>query len=143
MTRFILAAMSGALVMAIAAAIRPDTDITINGLTYSGGIMRQDRTVRGVAPLVAKWRAEVLDAGSGLAVCGGAGQWDYTPGRKVADLLLDEWVGDPGCLSRLAPDATYQGCAVYTWADSQREDKCSPAFRGDDFGASVHSAGQS
>lgn len=86
--------------------------ISIRELSYSGGYITLDRAIRP-PDVIADFQVVVTSEETGITVCHGTGWAEFETDesrRKV--FTLDDYVGDPGCLSRL--DGSY---TIYTtWA---------------------------
>ena len=102
-------------------AILPEPPpIEVHDLTYSGGVITQDRTISADGELFyADWAAEIVDAQTGVVVCRGSGHFPYPVGRKAAEMTVDVWTGDVGCLARLDASREYFPRAVWFWGDDQ------------------------
>lgn len=101
-------------------AILPDVKpITVHSLTYSEGIIEQDRTITTDAPFFyATWRAQIIDAGTGKAVpgCVGSGSWNYTQGRSAIAMPVKVWVGSDDCELTAG---SYRPIAAWLWGSDQ------------------------
>lgn len=86
--------------------------ISIRELSFSDGYVTLDRAIRP-PDVIADYQVVVTSEETGLTVCHGTGWAEFETDesrRKV--FALDDYVGDPGCLSRLDGDYT-----IYTtWA---------------------------
>lgn len=103
----------------------PPPPMVINSLSYSDGVVTQDRTVNGDVKLHFGWDAFVVSAITGQPVpgCEGSGSWDYSPGNRVVHIPLAEWVGNANCA--LLDGGKYQLVARYkglAWATDGRSE---------------------
>jgi hypothetical protein len=117
-------ALAAALHFTVAAILPAPPPIVINSLSYDAGKVLQDRTVNAGAKFSAVWEARIVSVDSGLVVagCEGRGDWDYSPGNRVAKIGLAEWVGSTDCT---LPPGQYQLFARYragSWATDARSD---------------------
>lgn len=80
----------------------------------------QDRIVTATSALTARWAATVsiLDGSKLVPICHGSGYWDYETGRKKAEILFDDWVGQAGCYDLIPEGARFVLSAEYKWGDS-------------------------
>jgi len=121
---FVLTSLAAALFKAIGFATLPPVGISINDLNVhvQGDFpyVLQDRTVTASAPLTARWSAQVsvLFGTKLVKICEGSGFWDYAAGRKNAEILFDEWVGQSGCWALIPQGAAFVLSAEYKWGDS-------------------------
>jgi hypothetical protein len=114
--------------LALTAVLPAPHPITIHAITYSDGLVTQDRTVTGSAQTVFMgWAAKIVEASTGVVICSGADSFYYPTGRKVAQMPLDVWTGDPNCRPENLAPGVYYPEAVYSWADN------SVTARGDPF----------
>lgn len=97
--------------------------IVVHSLTYSDGVVHQERTITTEQPaFFAAWTAQIVDAATGLPVphCNGSGSWPYPAGYRVADIPLAEWVGNPLCTPEsLDPTKQYRPVAAWYWGEDQ------------------------
>ena len=108
-----------AISLVVGAALPDPPPIVVHSLTYRDGVIHQDRTVTADGGLFyATWQAEII-APDGERVCQGQGPWNYEGGRMVANLPLDVWSGDVGCLERLQRGVAYEPVASWYWGSSQ------------------------
>lgn len=82
--------------------------VVINSLSYSDGVVIQDRAINATDRQWIIWEAAVVSDMTGQPVpgCSGAGFWEYSPGERVARIPLREWVGNANC--QLIDGAKYQ-----------------------------------
>ena len=116
--------LAGVLHLAVSAVVPRPPPIVIDRLEYSAGFVEQTRTVTTPGKFTAVWEARVVNTATGMPFpgCEGRGDWDYSPGSKVARLSLQEWVGSETCT--LTP-GQYQLFARYrsgNWATDARSD---------------------
>lgn len=81
--------------------------MVVNDMRVVGDTVFIDRTIQKPRR-IADWRVTVLNENSDEPFCqtvpgrGPDRGWSvYTPGDSVKSMLLDVWVGDPGCSERL------------------------------------------
>ncbi|MEY1555338.1 hypothetical protein AB3Y40_06850 [Yoonia sp. R2331] len=121
-----IAAVGGFLSFAVSAIVPEVPPITVRSLEYESGIIHQSRTITAEGPVFfATWQAEILDR-NGVIVCSGSGSWNYTVGHRIADIPLNEWVGDDGCSARLEQGAEYTPVASWFWGSDQTTHKGDP-----------------
>lgn len=93
---------------------------TINALTYSNGIVTQDRTIATDQPaFYAQWAVTVenVDTGDSLRQCEGFGANAYPPGRKAVSFTLPDWTGRPGCTLESIPAGRYALRGSWRWGE--------------------------
>lgn len=122
----VMGALQFAVLEPIKTAMLPEPPpMVINSLSYSDGIVTQDRTVNGNDGLHLGWEAFVISAATGAVVpgCEGTGGWEYSPGNRVVKMPLAEWVGNAACV--LKEGSKYQLVARYkglSWSTDARSE---------------------
>lgn len=115
-----VAFVSGALSVVVGAILPELQPIEVHALTYSDGIIHQERTITADGDIFfASWKAQILDADTMGVVCEGQGTWNYPVGYKVADIPLAEWVGQDSCTPDSLPAGEYIPRAVWFWGSDQ------------------------
>ena len=103
--------------------------LTVNSLTYTAGLVYQDRTVitDGTA-FYAQWSASVVDVDTGEVVpwCSGSGSFPYQPGHKIKEFPLADWVGNATCTPESLNPGTYVLQAAWQWGADQTSKTSDP-----------------
>lgn len=91
---------TSAILLAGSAFLPERSFLQIRELSYSDGYVTFDRAISGGSTR-AVWTAQVYNS-DGRPECSGGGVATYEPSEQRRQVFaLDDWVGDPGCLSRL------------------------------------------
>ena len=117
----ILAAIGTVTVKSVLSPFAP-RPLTVHSLTYEAGIVLQDRTiVTDGTSFAMTYTASVVDADTGRTVpwCHGSDSWNYSPGHKVAEIPLAEWVNNPACTPESLPVGTYFLRGGWQWGAEQ------------------------